>query len=285
MLFCPTFIAAETSLVFLMCLFPVTYTLIDDFKFGGILSLFTFGAWLSNLVVTMHAESSWAVNAIGDIKMANLYYFSWASIITSGLQMSSYMKKLLGIKPRSILIILWLAIVKVCFVVFGAGVHIWYSINDTCDSGNTFCKRTEFATLVGLIGMSMGSLVALWHMVQKTETRVHLYVEMSLSIALLVLFGVGAFVITTIGGPGESVGDLYYATWLAFLVSLAIVKGCHDHIKNCNMVAAVQMEINRNNGWHTSATSKGVAGMVQSQASSGSIHSGPTNIPFVRMPD
>jgi len=54
----------------------LTHSVIDNFWFGSILSLVTFLWWLSNRIITMHAESSWAINTIGDIKMANLYFFS-----------------------------------------------------------------------------------------------------------------------------------------------------------------------------------------------------------------
>uniref|UniRef100_A0A7S4MZN4 Uncharacterized protein n=1 Tax=Odontella aurita TaxID=265563 RepID=A0A7S4MZN4_9STRA len=240
MLICPSVVAFGTFLVFLMCLQPVTYALVNDFRFGGVASLLTFGAWLSNLVVTMHSDSTWAVNAIGDIKMANLYYFAWSSIITAGLQMSSYVKKFLGLKPRSIMIILWFAIVKVCFVVFGAGFHIWHNIHENCeataagsDEGEpiSFCRRTAFSIVVGLVGMAVGSLVVLCRIVDKRETTVRLIIEMVLSLLLAGFFAFGAAVITGIGGPGQSVGDLYYAMWLSFLVSLGVAKGCFDQLK------------------------------------------------------
>ena len=35
-------------------------------------------------------------------------------------------------------------------------------------------------------------------------------------------------VITTIGGPGQSPGDLYYATWLAFLLGFGASLSCYD---------------------------------------------------------
>jgi len=41
-------------------------------------------------------------------------------------------------------------------------------------------------------------------------------------LALMMLFAVGR--ITGIGGPAESVGDLYYSTWLAFF-TVAYIAG------------------------------------------------------------
>jgi hypothetical protein len=56
-------------------------------------------------------------------------------------------------------------------------------------------------------------------------------VEATLSIILVVLFGLAVALITSIGGPGQRVGDLYYATWLAFWVSIGIFISCYDQLR------------------------------------------------------
>jgi hypothetical protein len=47
----------------------------------------------------------------------------------------------------------------------------------------------------------------------------------------VLVFAVALAVITGIGGPGQSVGDLFYATWLAFLVSLGIAVSCYRELR------------------------------------------------------
>ena len=54
--------------------------------------------------------------------------------------------------------------------------------------------------------------------------------EMFLSGLFVIIFGVAAFIITSIGGPGQSVGDLYIATWLSFLVSIGVCISCYDEL-------------------------------------------------------
>lgn len=147
MMIAPVVVAIQSLVLFSLCLSKRCYPVVSSFWCGGLCSIVSFGLWLGNLILTMHSESSWAVNAIGEIEMANLYYFSWASMITSGLQMSWYVKKLLGIRMKDFLSVVWLAIVKVCFVILGASLHIWHSISDNCEfdeitSGAvTFCSR------------------------------------------------------------------------------------------------------------------------------------------------
>jgi hypothetical protein len=53
---------------------------------------------------------------------------------------------------------------------------------------------------------------------------------MLISLFLVFLFGAAVAMITGIGGPGQSVGDLYYSTWLAFWVSLGIFVSCFNEL-------------------------------------------------------
>ena len=64
----------------------------------------------------------------------------------------------------------------------------------------------------------------------RKTSRVQVYVEMFLSGLFVIIFGVAAFIITSIGGPGQSVGDLYIATWLSFLVSIGVCISCYDEL-------------------------------------------------------
>jgi hypothetical protein len=243
MMCAPLYVALQSVILFGLCLWSTRcYMVASHFCFGGLLSIFSFGLWVSDLVLTMHSEDSWAVNGIGEIKMANLYYFSWAAILTAGLQMMSYVKSFLRIKKTDYMSVVWIAICKVCFVILGASLHIWHTIADNCDfdeltSGAvTFCSRTVMAMTVALTGMLVGGLVVLGRLlVLLCPTcqcrRIQAHVEMLISMFLVLLFGATVALITGIGGPGQSVGDLYYSTWLAFFVSIGIFVSCYDQIK------------------------------------------------------
>jgi hypothetical protein len=233
----PSVVAVLCLVQFAMCLRTYTYTVVSNVCTGLILSMITFGLWLAALVIMMHSDNSWAVNAVGDVKNANLYYFSWGSIITAGLHMTSYLKLLLGLKEKDYLTVAWIAIVKVCFVILGAGIHIWFNTKKACtleelEAGAiTFCSRTVFAIVVSLTGMFVGGLVAFVRILfllccATSLTRVRAHVEMVISVFLVLLFGVAVAFITGIGGPGQSVGDMFYSTWLAFFVAIFVGMTC-----------------------------------------------------------
>lgn len=242
MLVAPCFVALLSILLFGLCLSKRYYSVISKFWIGGLLSMITFGLWLGNLVLTMHSEGSWAVNSIGEIEMANLYYFSWASMITAGVQMTSFVKAKLGITNPDYMAVVWVTICKVCFVVLGASMHIWHTIAGNCEfdeitlGAATFCSRTILAIIISLTGMLVGGLVVLVRLFVNIFavcqcSRVQTHIEMLISIFLVFLFGVSVALITGIGGPGQTVGDLYYSIWLAFWVSLGIFISCFNELR------------------------------------------------------
>jgi hypothetical protein len=75
MIIAPATVAVLSAVLFLLCLSKVTYGVVSQFWVGGLLALVSFWIWLLDLILTMHSEDSWAVNGVGEIEMANLYYF------------------------------------------------------------------------------------------------------------------------------------------------------------------------------------------------------------------
>ena len=202
------------------------------------MSVVCFIVLLVNLIITMHSEDSWAVNSIGEMKLANIYYFSWAAILAAAWQMISYIKPLFGGKSKDAMFLVWAGIVKVCMVILGASSHVWHNIRGTCNDDNldsadqAFCTRTKFAMYVAVIGVLSGwsvmaSRTPCCSISQTTRNRA----EASLSVILVILFGVAVALITSIGGPGQSVGDLYYSAWLSFWVSVGILVSCFDQMQ------------------------------------------------------
>jgi hypothetical protein len=241
MILAPSVVAVLSTLLFLLCLKSKTYEIVCRFACGGILSIVCFAIWLADLLTTMHSPDSWAVNAIGEIKMANLYYFSWAAIITAGVQMVSFLKDIFGRKEKSIMLIVWASISKVCFVILGASLHIWSKIADKCSNVNilqgwsetTYCSRTFFAIVVAVTGILLGWLVVFSRVAhcRLCTHRIRIHAEAAISMFLVLLFGAAVALVTSIGGPGQTVGDLYYSTWLAFFVAIGIFVSCFDQIK------------------------------------------------------
>eukprot|EP00548_Thalassiothrix_antarctica_P010150 CAMPEP_0194163504 /NCGR_PEP_ID=MMETSP0152-20130528/80078_1 /TAXON_ID=1049557 /ORGANISM="Thalassiothrix antarctica, Strain L6-D1" /LENGTH=623 /DNA_ID=CAMNT_0038873503 /DNA_START=639 /DNA_END=2510 /DNA_ORIENTATION=- len=247
-IFAPSLVAAVCACQFLLCLQQQTYRIVSQLWLGGLISIFMVAICMATLIITMHTESSWAVNAIGEVQVANLYYFVWASMLTAGLQMASYVEKYLQLKSKDYTTVIWIAVVKVCFVILGAGYHIWHNIAGTCTLDDirswtvTFCSRTVLAIVVSFTGMIASALIAVMRVIFTMRTftkaiiRLRAHLEMIVSLFLVLLFAAALALITGIGGPGESVGDLFYGTWLAFLIAIVLVQSCFDEIRQVDEV-------------------------------------------------
>jgi hypothetical protein len=243
-IYSPTAVALISTILFIMCLHTWSYSITTRIWCGGVLSVALFLLCFADLIITMHSEDSWAVNGIGEIQMANLYYFSWGAIFVAGLQMTSYAKPILGNHDESDLFVLWAANVKVCMVTLGASLHIWHNISDSCapagvdDSlgdmtvSDMFCARTKLGIGVAVTGIISGWSCTISRVLGCPITsRYRTLVETLLSIFLIIVYGAGVALLTGMGGPGQSVGDLFYASWLSFVVSVAIFVTSVDQLQ------------------------------------------------------
>lgn len=223
----PSIVMALATIIFLLCLFPRTYLYVYSVKIGGVTSLLTFLLWFTVIINNQHSHSSLAVNEHGEILTANLYYFTWASIFTCGINTSTYFKRAFQHAQHieeSYMLVLWFAIIKVCFVVLSSSLHVYINIHSVCTSYNFYsstCYRTVFAIIAGVLGEVVAFIAAVFRIF---EIKHWIIVEASSAIFLAILYSFGAAYITGMSGPGQSVGDLYYATWLCFFISLTIAR-------------------------------------------------------------
>ncbi len=120
---------------------------------------------------------------------------------------------------------------------FGSCVDILLSVKDQCsaathgDSTAIFCERTQWGAGLGFIGMAAGFLAAVFRFFNPNPGVHGQTAEAVMSFILTVLFAMGLFLVTGIGGPGQSVGDLYYGSWMAFLASVFTTTNLYSEIK------------------------------------------------------
>jgi hypothetical protein len=237
----PSIVAVLCACQFLLCLHSSTYKIVSQIWLGGLLSALKCAACFLTLAITMHSETSWAVNNIGEIEIANLYYFTWASTVTAGLLMTSYVKDYVHLKEEDLITAIWVVLCKVCFIILAAGYHVWHSISGACTMDDirsgavSFCSRTVLAILIAFSGMIVAASVAVVRVMidagcPNAKGRARARVELVAASLMVILFGIGVATITGIGGPGQSVGDLFYASWMAFLVSLGLFLACFEEL-------------------------------------------------------
>jgi hypothetical protein len=237
----PSIVAVLCACQFLLCLRSSTYKIVSQIWLGGLLSTMKCAACFLTLAITMHSETSWAVNNIGEIEIANLYYFTWASTVTAGLLMTSYVKDYLHLKEEDLITAIWVVLCKVCFIILAAGYHVWHSISGACtmeeirSGAVSFCSRTVVAILIAFSGMIVSASIAVIRVMidagcPSAKGRARARVELVAASLMMILFAIGVATITGIGGPGQSVGDLFYGSWMAFLVSLGLFLACLEEL-------------------------------------------------------
>lgn len=227
--------------------------------------MFLMMIWVGCLILTLHKESSWAVNEIAEIENANLYYFTWATVLNTGMLSSSYLKEHFHLKPKGLMVghigdnalvypsrvtidtflfhlfflvqvVLWLGVVKICFVMFGSCIDILMTVGSQCKAAETgddtdvFCKRTEAGAVFGFLGMAAGFLAAVYRFFIPSPSVNGLIGESAMSSILAIIFAFSLAMVTGIGGPGQAVGDLYYGSWLAFFAALGVASGLHVEV-------------------------------------------------------
>ena len=130
------------------------------------------------------------------------------------------------------------------------------------------CPRTAFSILSGGTAALLCLTAIIIHMsTRHTATQVihfghvihdsilggPLKAEFVLSVLLSLLLGLNAVFATGVQGPAASVGNLYYASWISFLLCLRILLGCLEEMYNLGK---------EDSGDHDSAASTDAASAV-----------------------
>lgn len=170
----------------------------------------------------MSAEDGLAINRAFGVNNANLYFFSWLSLITAFLLWIQYVRATfkLGTSKRSsdFKPDMWAGLCMASFVVMVSAVRI-YRDPVTCEGGGAFCTRTKFAVALGAVS---AFLSAFWMVL---GALVPAMLDALLSVVLLVAWIFGIIYITFGGterAPGAEIGNLYFSTWISFVLTVVL---------------------------------------------------------------
>ncbi len=120
----------------------------------------------------------------------------------------------------------------------------------------SMCERTITSKATGIICvfLSLAALTAHYHfsrliekemesssilrhikedeaqLLQKRKKLVPLRLEFLFAFALTALLAYNAIFVTAVEGPGSKVGNLYYSSWISFVMSMLIMLGCLEDI-------------------------------------------------------
>jgi len=174
-----------------------------------------------------------AVDKEGAVFIGNMYYFSWASFFIMIMVLSSFVETSFGINVRQTMtsksssFTYWAALLVSSMIVMGTASDLY---NKNCDVQNDekpqpFCGRCVLGVTVGTLGV----VVSLVIVVMKLMLGVAPFlVEVGCLLFLSVLSVIEIVYVTAAQGPGSPLGNLYYFSWISFLLILMVAKSCHE---------------------------------------------------------
>jgi len=232
-----------TFIVVVMHSTAVSSLLIVGTKLEGVLVLILFGFWIASVCIITDARYGLAVNLDGGVKNGNLYYFSWAGFVTSVTLVVSYLRHVFGvdvageIQTRSARLTGWSAHLACSLVVMGTSANFY----DNSCGGNSKskCSRAVYGIVLGAIG----TLFAVTVVSMKVATsKAPFLAEVGLSLILILLYCIGVALITSEEGPGATLGNLYYFSWLGFMSSLWLIASCYEDFISAKTASAQEQQ-------------------------------------------
>mmetsp|Transcript_14768 Transcript_14768/g.18721 ORF Transcript_14768/g.18721 Transcript_14768/m.18721 type:complete len:397 (-) Transcript_14768:248-1438(-) len=212
-----------------------------------------------------------AVEDDGAVYLGNMYYFTWAGFITGILLLASFVEFMFGISVRAALrrnnnnlftstntnnntmsntktpstaFVYWCALMASSLIVMGTASDIY---SRQCEvevniKPQPFCSRTVFAITTG----TMSTIACLLIIVSKLlYITTPFLVELCLCAILFVLYIFEILYATGTNGPGSPLGNLYYFSWISFLICFGIGKCCYEDYVYALEIAETEFEEER----------------------------------------
>ena len=224
------------ALVFCAHLVPVCNTCFIGTVFEGILCIILNALWAATVAIVADASNGLGVvtNENQEERLnGNLYYFSWAGFVTSVILTVSYLRGVFGVDlvgtvaNRGTRLTLWGAFLASSVVVMGASIRIHV---DSCSDASmvsafeiTYCRRANFSIAVGTISVAFALMVVAAKILCSLAPFIF---EFGFSAILTILNAFCVAFVTSAKGPGATIGNLYYFSWIAFLCSGFLTADC-----------------------------------------------------------
>ena len=197
-----------------------------------------------------------ATDSSGSISNGNLYYFSWAGLVTGVALFISYLKTIHGIdlagelRDKALRLENWVYLGMFGLIQMGSSARLFdnhcgvHNNNNNALLGETelgsvsFCRKCQLGVALGVI-TTIASLIVVALKIGMTTASsggdTNRLSSSSLFTAELLTSGmmigseaVGVAFITSQGGPGAPLNNLYYSTWGTLFTSLVLVASCVD---------------------------------------------------------
>ena len=172
-------------------------------------------------------------------------YFAWAGFATGVFILSSFIESMFGInvrqtmKARSSSFTYWTALLVTSLIVMGSAADIYDRNCDvpTDEKQQPYCRRSVLAVTVGTIGVLLSLVVVA---LKISMGAAPFLMEVGMVVLLLFLYIFEIAYVTDIQGPWSPLGNLYYFSWISFLLTFMVGKACHEDYVEAQIIMEQQ---------------------------------------------
>lgn len=175
-----------------------------------------------------------AVDADGAVDIGNLYYFSWAAFINAILVLANYVETTFGINFRQTMrsnsssFTYWAALLLTSLIVMGTSSEIYgrncASVADV-NKQEPYCGRGVLAITVGTVGVIFSLIIVAMKI---TLGAAPFLFEVGMGGMMFLFYVIEIIYVTDIQGPGSPLGNLYYFSWISFMLTFMVGKACYE---------------------------------------------------------
>jgi hypothetical protein len=207
------------------------------------------GFWAAGLPTIMNPDNRIAVvppdsnNIPPVIINANLYFFSWLAFGSTVFLSGSMVQEMIGIDVRATAVAhpkasRWYGLMATSLVVMGSAVRT-FQASECKDVQDPFCKRTKLAVSIGVIGFFLSILMTFL----ATRNMLGLSVETSVTCLQLIFWVFAVSYITFGTSPGSTIGNLYFSTWISFILTVVLfANNFREFVAGREAMAAAQQQ-------------------------------------------
>ena len=203
---CSSITFALTAVMVGMQLHPLYGSMVTNNKLEGVICITLVAFWSGIVSIVSDASNNLAVRhslngeCNNTVLNGNLYYFSWASFVTSICLLVSNLRSVFGVdlvgevKNRSQRLELWSGMLACSLVVMGASSNIFQIDCKPVQTGlDVYCTRCKYGISIGVIGSFFAITVVGMKLVTSTAPFVF---EGALALIIAILDGCGVAFIT-----------------------------------------------------------------------------------------
>lgn len=173
--------------------------------------------WGTALPVIMNPNRAIAVSVLNVIN-ANLYFFSWLSLAALVFVVGSLARDFTGIQAKDVVSntkgARYYALAASSVIVMATAVRQYNAGNGCEGASSEGCRRTKWAISLGVVSF-VGSVIMAYMIGHGAISKL---MDLIVVTILLIMWCFGVGYITFGASPGARIGNLYFSTWISFIL-------------------------------------------------------------------